>query len=89
MDRLMDTLIDKLTDRVKKMKAILLPMTLDGNETLERVEEHVHLGQTVSANPAHDKEIKRRTGEEWSAFGKQGDIMISNLPRSLKREMYN
>ncbi len=60
-----------------------------GNDTLGRVEEYIYLGQTVSANPAHVKEIKRRIGMGWSAFGKQGDTMNRNLPLSLKRKVYN
>ncbi len=39
-----------------------------GNEALELVEEYTYLGQMVSANPAHEKEI-RRIGMGWSAFG--------------------
>ncbi len=42
----------------------------------------------VSANPAHEKEI-RRIGMGWSAFGKQNLVMNSNLPLSLKRKVYN
>ncbi len=34
-------------------------------------------------------EIKRRTGMAWTAFGKHGDIMNSNLPLSVKRKIYN
>ncbi len=60
-----------------------------GNETLERVEKYIYLGQTVSANPAYGREIKRRIGMGWSAFGKYEDIMNTNLPLSLKRKVYN
>ncbi len=49
------------------------------NETLERVEEYTFLGQTVSANTAHDKEIMRRIGMGLSAFGMHGGIMNSNV----------
>ncbi len=59
------------------------------NETLERVEEYVYLGQTVSANPAQDREMKRRISMGWTAYEKHGDIMNSNLPLSLKRKVYN
>lgn len=31
-----------------------------GNETLQRVEEYINLGQAVGANPAQDIEIKKR-----------------------------
>ncbi len=57
-----------------------------GNEALELVEEYTYLGQMVSANPAHEKEIRRRIGMGWSAFGKQNLLMNSNLPLSLKRK---
>ncbi len=60
-----------------------------GNETLERVEEYIYLGEAVSANPAHDREIKRKIGMRRTAFGKYGDIMNSTLPLSLKRKVYN
>ncbi len=60
-----------------------------GNEGLELVEEYTYLGQMVSTNPAHEKEIRRRIGLGWSAFGKQNLVMNSNLPISLKRKVYN
>ncbi len=60
-----------------------------GNEALELVEEYTYLGQVVSVNPAHEKEIRRRIRMGWSAFGKQNLIMNSNLPISLKRKVYN
>ncbi len=33
-----------------------------GNEALKLVEEYTYLGQMVSANPEHEKEIRRRKG---------------------------
>ncbi len=60
-----------------------------GNEALELVEEYPYLDQTVSANPAHEKEIRRKIRMGWSAFGKQSLVMNSNLPFSLKRKIYN
>ncbi len=60
-----------------------------GNEALELVEEYMYLGQMVSANPAHEKKIRRRIGMGWSAFGKQNFVMNSNLPLSLERKVYN
>ncbi len=59
-----------------------------GNEALELVEEYTYLEQMISANPAHEKEI-RRIGMGWSAFGKQNLVMNSNFPLSLKRKVYN
>ncbi len=60
-----------------------------GNETLQRVEEYIYLGQAVSANPAQDREINGIIGMGWTAYGKDGDIMNSNLPLSLKWKVYN
>ncbi len=60
-----------------------------GNKALKLVEEYTYLGQMVSANPAHEKEIRRRIGIGWSAFGKQNLVMNSNLPLPLKRKVYN
>ncbi len=59
-----------------------------GNEALELVEEYTYIGQTVSANPAHEKEIRRRIRMGWIAFGKQNLVMNRNLPLSLKRKVY-
>ncbi len=59
-----------------------------GNEALELVEEYTYLRQMVSANPAHEKEI-RRIGMGWSAFGKQNLVRNSSLPLSMKRKVYN
>ncbi len=59
------------------------------NKALKLVEEYIYLGQMVSANPAHKKEIRGRIGMGWSAFGKQNLVMNSNLPLSLKKKVYN
>ncbi len=53
------------------------------------MEEYIYLGQMVTANPTHEKEIRRRIGMGWSAFGNQNLVMNSNLPVSLKRNVYN
>ncbi len=60
-----------------------------GNEALELVDKYTYLGQMVSANPAHEKEMRWRIRMGWSAFGKQNLVMNSNLPLSLKRMIYN
>ncbi len=59
------------------------------NEALELVEEYTYLGQIISANLAHEKEIRRKIGMGWSAFGKQNLVMNRNLPLSLKRKVCN
>ncbi len=43
----------------------------------------------VNANPEHEKEIRRRIGMGWGAFGRQNLVMNSNLPLSLKRKVCN
>ncbi len=53
------------------------------------MEEYTYLGQIVNANPGHEKEIGRRIGIGWSAFGKQNLVMDSNLPLSLRRKVNN
>ncbi len=60
-----------------------------GNEALELVMEYTYLGQMVSKNIAHEKEVRRRIGIGWSAFEKQTLVRNSNLPLSLKRKGYN
>ncbi len=40
-----------------------------GNEALELVEEYTYLGQIVNVNPGHKREIRRRIGMGWNAFG--------------------
>lgn len=52
-----------------------------GCETLGRVEEYIYLGETVR--------IRMRTGMGWSAFGKYGDIVNSNIQLSFKRKMHS
>ena len=42
--------------------------------------------QTIGACPDCEKETKRRKGMEWSAFGRQHNVMKSNLPSSLRRK---
>ncbi len=55
---------------------------------LENTRPYIYLVQTVSANPAHDREIKRRIMMGWTAFGNHGDIMNNNLQLSLKKNIY-
>ncbi len=60
-----------------------------GNETLERVEESIYLGNAVGVNPSYDKEIARTIRMGCSAFGKQCDIINNILTLSLKRKVYS
>ncbi len=63
---------------------IMCSLTI-GNKTLKGVEEYTYLGQVISVNPAHEKEI-RRTGMGYSAFCKHITIVNSNLPLSLNKK---
>ncbi len=51
-----------------------------GNKALELVKEYTYIGQMVSPNPAHEKEI--RIGMGWSSFGKQScnEYQFATLP---------
>ncbi len=62
---------------------------MTGNEGLEILEEYIYLGQKISTNPGHKKEIRRKVEMKWSTFGKHTTIMNSNLPLSIKRKAYN
>ena len=59
------------------------------DEAIEVVEDYIYLGQNIKASYDHSREIKRRIGMGWSAFGKLNSIMNSKLPLSLKRKVYN
>ncbi len=41
-----------------------------GNGTVELMDKYTYLGQIVSANSAQEKEIRRRIGKGWGAFGR-------------------
>lgn len=58
------------------------------DEILEQVEEYNYLGQIASADPNHEKEIRRRVGLHWGAFGEHSQIMKSKIPLS-KRMAFN
>ncbi len=75
--------------KIMHNKHLIGSQIIIGNEALELVEEYTYLLQMVSANPAHEKEIRRRIGMGWSAFGKQNLVMNSKLALSLKRNVYN
>ncbi len=45
------------------------------------------LGQIVSGNPEHKKDIRGRIVKGWSAFSKHSLAVNSDLPLSLKREL--
>ncbi len=60
-----------------------------GNEALGLMEEYAYLGQIVSANIVHEKEIRKRIGMGWNAFSKQSPVMTSDLSLSMKRKIYN
>lgn len=79
---------------MSKLKVILnrhaesIPFSL-GNKTLEEVGQYDYLGQVLSADSNHEKEIWRRISMGWRAFGKHSDVMNSRLPLSLKIKVYD
>lgn len=79
---------------MSKSKVILnrhaesIPFSL-GNKTLEEVGQYDYLGQVLSADSNHEKEIGCRITLGWRAFSKHSDVMNSKLPLSLKIKVYN
>ena len=61
---------------------------IDGQK-LEVVDEYIYLGKIIKLTKDPDCEIKRRITIGWKSFGKNGDILKSKLPMSLKRKVYN
>ena len=59
------------------------------NQPLESVKEYVYLGQLLTGDPDHEKEIYRRIKLGWSAYGRHCQILTGSLPLSLKRKVYN
>ncbi len=52
-------------------------------EALKVVEEYTYPGQRVSANPAHEKEIRRKIRKGYSVFDKH-NLMNGSLTLSEK-----
>lgn len=42
--------------------------TVIGKETFERMEEHTHVAQTVTANPGYGKGIRKKSGHGMERF---------------------
>lgn len=57
-----------------------------GNNILENVEEYIYLGQEVRATPGHEREVKRRIGMGWGAFGKHSYRMATQGWDEEKRQ---
>ena len=79
---------------MKKTKVMFNNYILDhwteiDDEVIECVQEYIYLGQKIGACPDHEKEIKRRIGMGWNDFGKQHNVIKSNLPPSLKKKPYD
>lgn len=60
-----------------------------GNDTIERVDEYIYLGQKVKAGPGQEDEIKRRIAMGWTAFGRHSNILRGDIPMCLKRKVFN
>jgi ribonuclease HII len=60
------------------------------NTTLEQVSEYIYLGHRISLQERNqEQEIKRRIIAGWKAFGRNNDIMKSNMPICLKRKVFD
>ncbi len=80
--------IDMKKTKVIYNKHLIRRQIMIGNEALELAEEDTYIGQMVSTNPEHEKEIRKRI-EMRSAFDKQNLVMNRYLPLSLKRNIHN
>ena len=58
------------------------------DDVIECVQAYMCLRQKIGTVPDHEKELKRRIGMGWSAFGRQHNVMKSYFPLSLKRKIY-
>ncbi len=67
---------------MRKAKEMAGEQFMIDNEALEGLEEYMYLGQRVSANPAHEKEMGKK-------MVKYGGIANSSLPLSFKRRVNN
>lgn len=76
-------------NKTKIMSSNNDPITID-NERLETVEEYVYLGHAVKLGKENQtREIRRRIGAAWAAFGKLKHILKNNdIPINLKRKVY-
>lgn len=61
------------------------------NHQIENVSEYIYLGHLIKLNKENQtKEITRRIGLTWAAFGKMGYILKnSKIPINLKRKVYD
>lgn len=50
---------------------------------------YICLGQVISADPNHEKEIKPRISMGWAALGKNSDILSSKLTLVTKKKKKN
>lgn len=57
------------------------------NIKLEAVSEYIYLGQKITADRDMDREIDRRIGLGWAAYGKHRHLLESNIPLCLKRKI--
>ena len=62
-------------------------ITVNGTQ-IEEVEQYVYLGQLVSLTDGTVAEISRRCAQAWQAFGKAKPLFKSDLPISLKRQVF-
>ena len=62
---------------------------VDGKK-IEEADRYVYRGQMVTKDYDKVQEMKRRTGQGWSAFCKLDNIMRdTNVPMKLRRKVFN
>ena len=60
-----------------------------GDDTIERVEEYIYLGQKVKTRPGQEDEIKRRISMGWTAFGRHSNVLKGDIPMCLKKKVFD
>ena len=77
--------------KTKIMTNLVLGGTISlGNKTIEEVDEYKYLGHQIRINRDNQtKELQRRIGLGWAAYGRLRDIFGSDIPMSLKRKVYD
>ncbi|KAI8430300.1 hypothetical protein MSG28_000610 [Choristoneura fumiferana] len=77
-----------LTTDLPEISLYEIKLTVHG-QVLERVDEYVYLGQTMSLEKSgQDLEIQRRIRLGWAAFGKLSDVLRGDIPLNLKRRCF-
>ena len=74
-----------LTNDVHQNQHIIL-----NNRTIERVQSFIYLGQKIEITKNNlTADLARRISLGWSAFGKMQDVFRSNLPNTMKSQVFD